>query len=176
MRRSFRTMARVTTALVEGAVVTFVAGYAVLLVAGYKPVAVYSGSMRPTLGVGSLAVDRVIQASTVRVGDVITFNDPYNKGRLITHRVAQIIPTKHGLAYRTKGDANAARDPWAIRLNDRVGHVAFDVPFAGYVLWYAHTREVRALLLGALAVFLLSGALRWIWRSAPAPAAVEPRS
>jgi signal peptidase len=158
----------VTTALVAGAVVTFVAGYAALLAAGYKPVAVYSGSMRPTLGVGSLAVDRVVSASSVRVGDVITFNDPYTKSRLVTHRVAKIIPTKHGLAYRTKGDANAARDPWAIQLNGKVGRVAFDVPVAGYVLWYAHTREVRALLLVVFALFVLTAMLRRIWRSEPA--------
>jgi signal peptidase I len=168
MRRSFRTIARVTTALVAGAVVAFVGGYAALLAAGYKPVAVYSGSMRPTLGVGSLAVDRVVPASSVRVGDVITFNDPYTKGRLVTHRVAKIVPTKHGLAYRTKGDANATRDPWAIRLNDKVGRVAFDVPVAGYVLWYAHTREMRALLLVVFAVFVLTAVLRRIWRGEPA--------
>jgi len=174
MRRSLRTMARVTTALVAGAVVTLVVGYAALLVAGFRPVAVYSGSMRPTLGVGSLALDRVVSASSVRVGDVITFNDPYVKGRLVTHRVAQIVPTKHGLAYRTKGDANPARDPWAIRLNDRVGHVAFDVPLAGYLLYYVHTREIRALLLVVFAIVVLVGALRWIWRSEPArPLGVE---
>jgi signal peptidase len=165
MRRSFRTTARVTTALVAGAVVTFVAAYAALLVAGYKPVAVYSGSMRPTLGVGSLAVDKVVDAHSVRVGDVITFNDPYVKGRLVTHRVAQIVPTKHGLAYRTKGDANAARDPWAIRLNNQVGRVAFDVPIAGYVLYYAHTREVRSALICIVAALLLVGLMRKIWRA-----------
>jgi signal peptidase I len=168
MPRSFRTIARVTTALVAGAVVAFVAGYAALLAAGFKPVAVYSGSMRPTLGVGSLAVDRVVPASSVRVGDVITFSDPYTKGRLVTHRVAKIVSTKHGLAYRTKGDANAAPDPWAIQLNDTVGKVAFDVPVAGYVLWYAHTREVRALLLIVFAAFVLTALLRRIWRSEPA--------
>ena len=162
-RSSFRTIARVTTALVAGAVVTLVAGYAVLLVAGFRPVAVYSGSMRPTLGVGSLAVDRVVPASSVRVGDVITFNDPYIKGRLVTHRVVRIVATKNGLAYRTKGDANATRDPWAIRLDDRVGRVAFQVPVAGYALWYLHTREVRGLLLTAFVVFMLVGVLRRIW-------------
>jgi signal peptidase len=123
--------------------------------------------MRPTLGVGSLAVDRVVPASSVRVGDVITFNDPYVKGRLVTHRVAQIVQTKHGLAYRTKGDANATRDPWAIKLNDKVGRVAFHVPLAGYALWYAHTREIRAVLLGAFALFVLIGVLRRIWRVDP---------
>jgi signal peptidase I len=167
MRRSLRTIARVTTALVAGAVVTLVVGFAALLVAGFKPVVVYSGSMRPTLGVGSLAVDRVAPASSVHVGDVITFNDPYTKGRLVTHRLAQIVPTKHGLAYRTKGDANAARDPWTIRLNDKVGRVAFHVPLAGYVLWYAHTRELRSLLLIVFAFVVLTAALRRIWRTAP---------
>jgi signal peptidase len=165
MRRSVRTIARVTTALLSGAVVTLVTAYAGLLVTGYRPVAVYSGSMRPTLGVGSLAVDRVVEARSVRVGDVITFNDPTVVGRLVTHRVVQIVATKHGLAYRTKGDANTARDPWAIRLNDKVGRVAFDVPLAGYVLWYAHTREVRALLIAVGALFVLFGVLRRIWRS-----------
>jgi signal peptidase len=170
MRRSFRTIARVTAALVAGAVVTFVAGYAALLAAGFKPVVVYSGSMRPTLGVGSLAVDRVVPASSVRVGDLITFNDPYTKGRLVTHRVAQIVPTKHGLAYRTKGDANAARDPWAIKLQDQVGRVAFDVPLAGYLLYFSHTRELRALLLIVFAVSVLAAVLHRIWRNEPAPA------
>jgi signal peptidase len=171
MRRSLRTIARVTTALVAGAVVTFVAAYAALLAAGFRPVAVYSGSMRPTLGVGSLAVDRVVPGASVRVGDVITFDDPYVKGRLVTHRVAEIVRTKHGLAYRTKGDANAARDPWAIRLDDQVGRVAFDVPLAGYALYYAHTREIRAALLAVFAVIVLIGLLRRIWRTDPARAA-----
>jgi len=164
-RSSFRTIARVTTALAAGAVVTLVAGYAALLVAGFRPVAVYSGSMRPTLGVGSLAVDRVVPASSVRVGDVITFSDPYVRGRLVTHRVVQIVETKRGLAYRTKGDANAARDPWAIRLDRQVGRVAFSVPVAGYALWYLHTREVRGILLAAFVGFLLVGVLRRIWRN-----------
>ncbi|OLD98403.1 MAG: signal peptidase I [Actinobacteria bacterium 13_1_20CM_4_69_9] len=168
MRHSLRTIARVATALVAGAVVAFVVGYAALLAAGFRPVVVYSGSMRPTLGVGSLAVDRVAPARSVRVRDVITFNDPYVTGRLVTHRVARIVPTEHGLAYRTKGDANTTRDPWAIRLDDKVGRVAFDVPLAGYVLWYAHTREIRALLLAVFAAFVLVAALRRIWRNEPA--------
>ena len=164
MRRSFLNLARTTTSLVAGLVVVFVAGYAALLVTGFKPVAVYSGSMAPELGVGSLAVDRAIDASDVRVGDVITFPDPYLKGRLVTHRVVQILETKKGPAYRTKGDANVSRDPWTIRLDGRVGRVAFDVPFAGYALFYAHTREVRGTLIVIAAAFILIGLLRRIWR------------
>ena len=173
MRRSFRTVTRAATSLFAGFVVALVVGYAGLVVAGYRPVAVYSGSMTPTLRIGSLAVDRPIAARDVRVGDVITFSDPYVKGRFVTHRVIQEIPTKHGLAYRTKGDANPNRDPWTIRLHGKVGRVSFGVPFAGYVLVYAHTREVRAALILIAAAFVLFALLRRIWRqetTAPAGA------
>ena len=86
----------------------------------------------------------------------------------------QIVPTKHGLAYRTKGDGNAARDPWAIRLEGNVGRVAFQVPVAGYVLWYAHTRVVRGTLLTLFVVFMLIGVLRRIWgRGARRPLEAE---
>jgi signal peptidase len=164
---------KVTVGLLSGAAVAFAAAYVALTVAGYQPVAVYSGSMQPTIPVGGLAMDRAISATDVRVGDVITFSDPYVKGRLVTHRVIDVLQTPHGLAYRTKGDANSGRDPWTIRLPGQVGRVSFSVPVAGYVLYYAHTREVRGVLICLAAICLLFGVLRWIWRpevSAPAGA------
>lgn len=164
MRRSLRTVTRATAGLLAGSIVALAVAYAGLIVAGYRPVAVYSGSMTPTLGVGSVAIDRPINSSEVRIGDVITFADPYVKSRLVTHRVVGIIPTKLGPAYRTKGDANRNRDPWTIRLNGKVGRVAFGVPLAGYALVYAHTREVRGVLIFIVAAFVLVGVLRRIWR------------
>jgi signal peptidase I len=159
-----KTASKVTVGLLSGAAVAFAVAYAALTVVGYKPVAVYSGSMRPTIPVGGLALDRAIPAKQVRVGDVITFSDPYVKGRYVTHRVIDILHTPSGLAYRTKGDANPSRDPWTIRLAGQVGRVSFSVPVAGYVLFYAHTREVRSLLICLAALCLLVGMLRWIWR------------
>jgi signal peptidase len=93
------------------------------------------------------------------------------KGRFVTHRVIDILKTPNGLAYRTKGDANPARDPWTVRLTGQVGRVSFTVPVAGYVLFYAHTREVRAVLICLAGLVLAFGTLRWIWRKeAIAPA------
>jgi signal peptidase I len=164
MWRFMKKASKVTVGILSGAAVAFAVAYAALTVVGYKPVAVYSGSMEPTIPVGGLAVDRAISARDVRVGDVITFSDPYVKGRLITHRVIDILQTPRGLAYRTKGDANPRRDPWTIRLAGQVGRVSFSVPVAGYVLYYAHTREVRAALICLVSMFLLFGMLHWIWR------------
>src|SRR5256886_12952840 len=165
MRRSFRTVSKVTVGLLTGSAVAFAVFYTALIAGGYKPVAVYSGSMTPTIAVGGLAVDRPISAKEVRVGDVITFTDPYNRGRTVTHRVIAVIRTAHGLAYRTKGDANPDRDPWTIRLSGQVGRVAFRIPVAGYVLVYAHTREVRSALVVLAAGPVLFGLLRRIGRT-----------
>jgi len=166
---SFRTITRTAATLLSGLAVVGVFAYLALIALGYKPVAVYSGSMVPTLRVGSLAVDRSVASAKVRVGDVITFADPYVHGRLVTHRVIRIFHTKHGLAYRTKGDANATRDPWTIRLGGRVGRTSFSVPYAGYALWYLHTREVRSGLILVAALLLLTWMLRRIWRTESAP-------
>jgi signal peptidase len=162
---SFRTITRAAATLLSGVVAALVFTYAGLLIGGYKPIAVYSGSMVPTVQVGGLAVDRVVPARDVRLGDVITFQDPYVRGRLVTHRVIRIFHTSHGVAYRTKGDANAVRDPWTISLPNRVGRMSFAVPYAGYVLWYARTREVRTALIIFAALFALSAMLRRIWRT-----------
>ncbi|HEY8631398.1 MAG TPA: signal peptidase I [Gaiellaceae bacterium] len=164
MWRFMKKASKVTVGLLSGAAVAFAVAYAALTVLGYKPVAVYSGSMQPTIPVGGLAVDRAIAAHDVRLGDVITFSDPYVKGRFVTHRVIDILQTPNGLAYRTKGDANPGRDPWTIRLAGQVGRVSFTVPVAGYILYYAHTREVRGALLCLAALFVMFGMLRWIWR------------
>jgi signal peptidase len=165
-------VARWTASLVAGLAVLATVGYAVLLVAGFRPVAVYSGSMRPTIPVGGLAIDRPVAASALQVGDVVTFSDPYVPGRLVTHRIARIIrrPGKPA-AFRTKGDANSGLDPWTITLPHRVGLYRFEIPYVGYALVYARTREVRMLLILVGAGVLLWTALWAIWK--PRPGAEE---
>jgi hypothetical protein len=49
--------------------------------------------------------------------------------------------------------------------------MSFAVPYAGYVLWYAHTREVRTALILIAAGLALTALLRRIWREEPAPSA-----
>ncbi len=48
MLRFLKTASKVTVGLLSGAAVAFAAAYVALTVLGYKPVAVYSGSMEPT--------------------------------------------------------------------------------------------------------------------------------
>ena len=164
MRRFIKTASKVTVGLVSGSTVAFAVAYAALTVVGYKPVEVYSGSMEPTIPVGGLALDRPIPARDVRVGDVITFSDPYVKGRLVTHRVIDILQTPRGLAYRTKGDANPGRDPWTIRLAGQVGRVSFSVPVAGLKDPEPNAFACPGGLIFVAALAFLFVMLRWIWR------------
>jgi signal peptidase len=169
--RALATIARGTASLLSGLAVLLALGYGALLVAGYRPVAVYSGSMVPAIPVGGIAVEKPVASQSVRTGDVITFDDPYVPGRVVTHRVVRVFRVGGRVAYRTKGDANPVVDPWTIGLPSRVGRVSFRVPYAGYALVYAHTREIRTalILLGSSA--LLAALLRAIWRR-PAEARV----
>jgi signal peptidase I len=180
MRRRFGTIAWGTAGLSCGLAVLGALAYAGLSLAGYRPVVVYSGSMEPSLKVGSLAFVQSVPSADIAVGDVITFTDPHQPGRLVTHRVAEIVERPEGgLAYRTKGDANAAPDPWALALPAEAGRTAFDIPYVGYALWYAKTREARTALMALVALLTLAGLLRRIWRSepdeTPVPPAPQPR-
>lgn len=176
MQMRFTSVLRRTVGPVTGLAVLAAFAYVALFLAGYKPVVVYSGSMEPGLPVGSLAFVESVPAEDVRVGDVVTFGDPYQPGRLVTHRVVQTAETPaRELAFRTKGDANLERDPWTIALPDEAGRLAFDVPYVGYPLWYAKTREVRMGLILLVAGLVLAFLLQAIWRRPDTPVEVPAR-
>jgi signal peptidase len=165
MRRYLRIAMKKTAGLLAGLAVASAVAYAALVAAGYRPVVVYSGSMEPALGASSLAFVESVPATRVDIGDVVTFADPYQPGRLVTHRIVEVVERPEGgLAYRTKGDANTARDPWTIALPRDAGRLAFDVPYAGYALWYAKTREARTALVIVVALLILGALVNRIWR------------
>ena len=66
---------------------------------GYEVYSVTSGSMEPTLPVGSVIYVRPVEPETVRAGDIIAF---YSDATVITHRVVENrfiegVKTKRGL-------------------------------------------------------------------------------
>ena len=165
----FRTIGSWTASLLAGLAVLALGAYAVLLVQGYKPVVVYSGSMEPTLHVGSLTFIREVPATTARVGDIVTFSDPYRPERLVTHRIVSITERPSGAAYRTKGDANPARDPWTIALPGTIGLEQFSVPYVGYGLVALQKPAMRTAFVFLFTLLLLASMLRRIWRRDAVP-------
>jgi len=120
------------------------------MVLPFQLFSVLSGSMAPGIPTGSVVVVTRVPAADVKVGDVITFQPP-GRTSFVTHRV-QSLDTSTGLAVvTTKGDANAALDPWSLTLRGTGWRYLFSVPAAGYFLVAAQSG------LGRLALVLVPG-------------------
>jgi signal peptidase len=136
---------------------------------GYQRYVITSGSMTGTHDQGSIVFDRAVPVSDLRVGDVITYDPPAGGPRgLVTHRIVWAGRDRSGTpAFRTKGDANGAPDPWRFALHSRSqARVAFGVPYAGYALAALSVRWVRMLLIGIPALLIGLAALSGAWRQA----------
>jgi signal peptidase len=127
---------------------------------GVKSLTVLSGSMEPTIHVGDIVVVRQIEAVDAGVGDVVTFRDPMDPDKLVTHRVRRISVADGGVEFETKGDANTGTEHWRIADDGTIGLVLYRVPRIGYVLFYIHGTIGRfalvvlpALLLGAYEIW-----------------------
>ena|GEM_PF-2551140 len=119
---------------------------------GYDSFVIYSGSMEPTVKVGSLLVTKPVPAEDLQVGDVIVFRHPENPDTTITHRIAGIREENGERIFTTKGDASSNPDPREVRLQGRVGKMAYTIPYLGYLVDFIKTKE------GAL-IFLVAPAL-----------------
>lgn len=120
---------------------------------GASALTVLSGSMTPTLPVGSVVVVRSQPAEQIRPGDVITFTDrspDLPAPRVVTHRVVAVEQGPGGLVFRTKGDANNTPDQRPTSAADVHGVLWYSVPFAG---------SLRAFLISPTGLCYLAGVL-----------------
>lgn len=104
---------------------------------GNKALIVRSGSMAPTIDIGSIVVARPVENATYKKGDVIAFRSEKNSKTIITHRIVEVESGPDGVFYITKGDANEEKDQWSVERKNVLGKVAFVIPFAGKVLTFA---------------------------------------
>lgn len=100
---------------------------------------VMTGSMKPTLPVGSMVFTSPKPA--YKVGDIITFQ----RGNItVTHRIHNIIDGH----ITTKGDANNTVDSQTITQSDIIGRDIIIIPFIGRVSGFIKTPLGFILLLG----------------------------
>ena len=129
---------------------------------GYKSLTVVSGSMEPTLGVGSVVIDEVISPLEARPGDIVTFKDPL-RPRQLTHRLQKVRAEGDTVYMVTLGDANDVPERWTVQRDGQIGRVVAHLPKLGYVRSWLSSRYARLAALGAV---LLLGALLLVdlWR------------
>src|SRR5215207_2607237 len=129
-----------------------------------RPLVVLSGSMEPVLHTGDVSVVSSIAPVDARPGDIVTFRDPDNAERLITHRVRAMRVQGDAVVFRTRGDANNVSEHWRVPATGEIGRVMYRIPKLGWVLSYARSKGLFVLLLGGALALLLVFELTAIWR------------
>ena len=130
---------------------------------GYSSFVIYSGSMGPTVKVGSLLLTRPVDVDNLRVGDVITYRSPGNHTTL-THRIVGMRQQDGEWVFETKGDASLEPDPREVILRGQVSKMSFDIPYLGYVVDFAKSTQGIILFLLVPAAGLLAIQAQKMWR------------
>jgi len=101
-----------------------------------KLVVVRSGSMEPTVPLGSLVW--LQPQDSYSVGQVVAYNHPdaNNTHTVVLHRIETKTDRSGETSFQTKGDANTSMDAAAISKSDILGAAKYQVDFGGqFVTW-----------------------------------------
>lgn len=124
---------------------------------GYQLKTVLSGSMEPTFQTGSVIAVKPLSSEerkSLKKDDVITFQASEEK--LITHRVIGVSSSGDHVMYETKGDNNKTADMEPVLSeNVRAVYTGFTIPYVGYFIDFAQSKEGSAILLIGPGLLLL---------------------
>ncbi|WP_407271280.1 signal peptidase I SipW [Radiobacillus sp. PE A8.2] len=114
---------------------------------GYELKTVLSGSMEPEIKTGSIiAVKPGGDMTDFIENDVITFQQ--QDGKLITHRIVEVVGNGDNVLYRTKGDSNGTPDSNLVLADNVVAkYNGFTIPYIGYIISFAQSQNGAFLLL-----------------------------
>ena len=102
---------------------------------GHKPLVVVSGSMEPTLKVGSILYHHTENISNLNKDDILVFKTPKH---IISHRIVK--KTTDG--FITKGDANTSVDSKLVKSNQIIGKgTDWCLPYLGYYAHFIYTNK-----------------------------------
>ena len=129
------------------------------VVNGYYSSLIMSGSMEPTIPVGSIVVVETVNPKDVKVNDIIVFQRSDLK---TLHRVIDKIEENNTYYFQTKGDANENPDPWTVKPDQIQGSLMLTIPYYGYFLHFAGTPIGFLLMVIIPAIILITSELRKI--------------
>ena len=156
--------------LVRGFLGLAILAFAVLAVGphvfGYRTLTMLTGSMAPQINPGDVTIDTPVATSDITPGMVITYHMPIAGHSLVTHRVVSVTREPGGaVTVQTKGDANAAKDPWTATLQgDTAYQVRAVIPELGHLIEALRTPAIAQVLLYGAPALLAGWLLLSIWR------------
>jgi len=93
---------------------------------GWSQFRVISASMYPSLTPGDIILVRPVDASSIRVGDIVTYQRPGES--VVTHRIKQISADG---TFVTQGDSNPQPDSSPLEPQWLIGKVIIRIPLGG---------------------------------------------
>ena len=127
---------------------------------GVKMASVLSDSMKPTFEKGDMIFCTAVKdASTLQVGDVITFHTVINGERTVnTHRIISISDGGSHRIFTTQGDNNSVADSLSVHENDVIGKYRFHIPNLGSAFEFLQTST------GFLIIIVIPVAIFFLWQ------------
>jgi signal peptidase len=148
--------------MVAGAILALLV--AAPLALGDHPHTDLTGSMEPVISPGDVVINEEIKPTAAKVGDIVTFRDPEDQAKMLTHRVVSVHRAGPDLKFVTQGDANNTQEHWQVPIDGQIGRVLYTVPWVGHIAVLARTKLGWALLVGIPLLLLAGGELLRIWR------------
>lgn len=125
---------------------TLVVLFALPRITGGSALTVLTGSMTPGIPVGSLAFIRPVDPTSLKIGDVATYQRQSGVASYVTHRIVAIDPSTDPDSFTFKGDANRGPDENPVAATAIRGKLWFHVPYLGAVRDALHGRAGLTLL------------------------------
>lgn len=154
--RPISVIAQVAAWIVALAALAITAVTAVMVITGTRPIVVTTGSMKPMIPVGSVVLAQQMDASQVKVGDVVTVRNSQSNN--VTHRVVETNNRGESTELHLKGDANEDVDAETYSAK-KVWVTKTVMPGVGKVLLQAHSSTglvVIGILFGISAVIFVT--------------------
>lgn len=151
--------------VVCGLAVSLLAALLIATAAGYRPLIDHSDSMRPAIRAGDLIITHAEPAASIRIGQIVSFDDPGLDGKLVTHRVVAIHRFARRIDFLTRGDANPAPESWSVARGASLGALKLRIAGVGRAVGWIGDPLARQIVLGLIALVLSTALLKRIWRA-----------
>jgi signal peptidase len=123
---------------------------------GYGAAIVLTNSMEDAIMTGDLIFIETVDASTLKVGDIITYWQPSAQTSVtITHRIIAITETPEGRLLSTKGDNNNASLSWELNFPETqyIGKYVGKSTFLGSIYGWFISAGVGVIYLFVILIF-----------------------
>jgi signal peptidase len=162
-------LARMLSSILLGSVIVVVLVVVTGMVLGvWRFTVISTGSMRPTLNPGDVAVLTSESTADLKPGQIVAFHPPGEPQLTVIHRVFSVHRVSNGVIIQTKGDANNTTDQWHARIfANTIWRESVKAPKLGYLAVWSHQRAIRLGVLILIVTLVVSMLLGTIWRSSP---------